>query len=113
MNNLAADSSRLVFLISVFLAVLCNFAFFRNVAAVYPLTFDKLPFLCSLSLVLVCLTALMLMIFSAKCILKPVLILVLVASSLASYFMSTFNVIIDADMLRNTMRRMPPKPWTC
>ena len=92
---------RLAILASIFLALFYNFAFFRNVLVIYPLTWEKLPFLCSLFLLLVCFTALILMVVSSKYTLKPALILVLVASSFASYFMNTFNVVIDAEMFRN------------
>ena len=92
---------QLVLLTSAFLAVFYNRAFFRNVFVVYPLTWEKLPFLLSLSLILVCCTALILMVFSSRYFLKPVLILVLLASSLASHFMNAFNVVIDVGMLRN------------
>jgi lipid A ethanolaminephosphotransferase len=104
MSKYKLTAPRMVVLTSVFLAVFCNYAFFRNVADVYPLTWEKLPFLCSLSLVLVCLTALMLLAVSSKYTLKPALILVLTVSSFASYFMNTFNVVIDAGMLRNTVQ---------
>ena len=92
---------RLVLSTSVFLAVFHNSAFFRNVSAVYPLTWERLPFLLSLFLVLVCFTALPLMVAGSRYVLKPVLILVVLASSVASHFMNTFNVVIDVDMLRN------------
>ncbi len=104
MNSRKFTATRLVVSASVFLAVLYNYAFFRNVLVIYPLTWDKLPFLCSLFLVLVCFTALMLMAVSSKYTLKPALILVLVASSFASYFMNTFNVVIDVGMLRNAVQ---------
>jgi len=94
-------TARLVVTTSLFLAVLYNYAFFRNVLSTYPLTWDKLPFIVSLFLVLFCLTALVLLIVSSQYTLKPVLILVLVASSFASYFMDTFNVVIDIVMLGN------------
>ena len=92
---------QLVILTSVFLAVFNNRAFFRNVSVVYPLTWEKLPFILSLSLVLVCFTALILMVVGSRYVLKPVLMLVLLASSFASHFMNTFNVVIDVGMLRN------------
>ena len=101
MDSCRFTTTRLVVTVSLFLAVLYNYAFFRNVLATYPLTWDKLPFIVSLFLVLFCLTALMLLVFSSKYTLKPVLILVLLASSAASYFMDTFNVVIDIVMLRN------------
>lgn len=92
---------QLVLSTSVFLAIFHNFAFFGNVFAVYPFTWEKLPFLLSLSLVLVGFTALILMAASSRYILKTVLILVLLVSSIASHFMDRFNVVIDVEMLRN------------
>ncbi len=104
MNNCKLTAPRLVVLTSIFLLVFYNYAFFRNVAAVYPLTWGNLPFLCSLSLVVVCATVLTLVVFSSKYILKPALILVLSVSSLASYSMNTFNIVIDSGMIRNTIQ---------
>ena len=104
MNKYTLTAPRLIVLTSVFLAVFYNYAFFRNVAVFYPLTWEKLLFLCSLSLMLVCFTALMLMVVSSKYTLKPVLMMVLVVSSLASYFMNTFNIVIDSGMIRNTVQ---------
>lgn len=92
---------QLVLWTSVFLAVFHNRAFFRNVSIVYPLTWEKLPFLLSLFLILVCFTALVLLCIGSRYVLKPILISALLASSLASHFMNTFNVVIDVDMLRN------------
>jgi lipid A ethanolaminephosphotransferase len=104
MKKFKLTAPRLVVLTSVFLAVFHNHAFFRNVAAIYPLTWGKLPFLCSLFLVLVVYISLMLMVVSSKYTIKPALMLVLAVSSLASYFMNTFNILIDEGMIRNTVQ---------
>lgn len=101
MESSKRSAARLVLITSAFLALFSNYAFFRNVAAVYPLTWGRAPFLLSLCLVLVCATALILLPFATRYTLKPVLILVLLASSIAGYFMDTYNVVIDPDMLRN------------
>ncbi|MEW6720956.1 MAG: phosphoethanolamine--lipid A transferase [Thermodesulfobacteriota bacterium] len=101
MKSWKTTAPRLVVLTSAFFAVFLNFAFFRNVIAVYPLSWGRLPFLLSLCLVLACATALILLPLATRYTLKPVLIFALLASSIASYFMNAFNVVIDADMLRN------------
>ncbi|MBE0556033.1 MAG: DUF1705 domain-containing protein, partial [Proteobacteria bacterium] len=88
-------------LASISLALFYNFAFFRNLLVVYPATWGRLPFLGSIFLVLTCFTSLLFIAVGSKYTLKPVLILVLAASSVASYFMNTFNVVIDAEMFRN------------
>jgi len=92
---------QLAVLASVFLALFHNYAFFRNLLVVYPATWGRLPFLCSIFLALICITSLIFLVIGSKYTLKPALILVLAASSVASYFMNTFNVVIDAEMFRN------------
>jgi lipid A ethanolaminephosphotransferase len=103
-NPFQLTPPRLVVLTSVFLAVFHNYAFFRSLVAVYPATLGKLPFLFSVFLALVCATALPLIVFSSRNTLKPVLISVLAVSSVASYFMNTFNVVIDVGMIRNVVQ---------
>ena len=93
--------SKLVILIALFLGLFGNFAFFKNVTAVYPLSAGNALFLVSLSVVLVSLIALLLNLLSIRAATKPILILILLLSSFASYFMDSFNVIIDASMLQN------------
>ena len=101
MNSYKLTSPRLILLVSVFLAALYNFAFFRSLLAVYPATWARLPFLGSIFLLLVCFTALFFIVVSSKYTVKLFLILVLLISSVTSYFMNTFNVVIDTEMLRN------------
>ena len=93
--------SKLVILVALFLGLLGNFAFFRNVTAVYPLSFGNAAFLLSLSVVLVSVIALLLSLVTIRAVTKPVLILILLLSSFASYFMDSFNVVIDVSMLQN------------
>lgn len=93
--------SRVVILIALFLGLFGNIAFFRNVTAAYPLSFSNAGFLLSLAVVLVSLIALLLNVLTIRSATKPVLILILLLSSLASYFMDSFNVVIDASMLQN------------
>ena len=93
--------SKLVILVALFLGLFGNFTFFKNVTAVYPLSADNVLFLVSLSVVLVSLIALLLNLVSIRAATKPILILILLLSSFASYFMDSFNVVIDAAMLQN------------
>ena len=95
---------KLVLAVSVFLSLFCNYSFFKNVFAVYPPTWGRLPFLFSGFLVHVCVTALLFLVLCTKHTLKPLLVLVLAVSSVASYFMNTFNIVIDTEMLRNVFQ---------
>jgi lipid A ethanolaminephosphotransferase len=46
-------------------------------------------------------------IFSAKYLIKPVLVFAVVAAALAAWFTDSFGVIVDSDMIRNAMETTP------
>ncbi len=71
---------------------------------IYPPNGSNIGFLLSLVLLLVALNMFLFGLFSGKYITKALLILVLLVSSLAAYFMDTFHVVIDSSMIRNAMQ---------
>ena len=82
--------------------VLCdNATFFQQVLAVYPLSFDNIGFLLSLAAGLIALLVFVLTLISSRHTLKPVLMLLFIASSLTAYFMDSYNVVIDDTMIQN------------
>ncbi len=85
----------------MFLLIFDNFSFFNNVAAVYPVSFNNIGFLISLAVVLTSVMILLFSIFCAKYTVKPILIIILLASSLASYFMNEYSIVIDDSMIQN------------
>lgn len=93
---------RLILLVSLFVGIFLNRAFFSGVFEIYPPSWEHLPFLISLLLVLVFLMALLLVIVSNRFTVKPILIFTLLASTVTGYFMDTYNVVIDQTMLVNT-----------
>ena len=80
-----------------------NFSFFRNVIAIYPVALNNIAFLVSLAVVLTCIMILLFTICCTKHTAKPILIALLLASSLAGYFMNTYNIVIDVSMIQNTL----------
>jgi lipid A ethanolaminephosphotransferase len=60
--------------------------------------------LASVSLALFCVTSFFLLIIGWRHTLKPSLVLMFLVSSIASYFMNTYNVVIDVQMLRNVFQ---------
>ena len=88
----------------MFLVVFDNYSFFKNTLNVYPFIGENIGFLISLSFVLIALTSFVLTLLSSKYTIKPVLITVLLVSSLTNYFMNSYNVVIDDDMIRNTIQ---------
>lgn len=97
------SSTRLIIATSAFLVLFGNVAFFSNVTDVYPVSIHNSGFLISLAVLLGCATSLLLALSCHRYTLKPVLITLLVASSITAYFMDTYNVVIDDIMVGNTL----------
>ena len=81
-----------------------NYTFFANTLEVYPLTWENVGFLLSLGVVLTALLVIVFTLVSSKYTTKPILILVLLVSSLTNYFMNSYHVVIDASMIRNMLQ---------
>jgi len=94
-------STHLIILLSFFLTVFSNISFYSHVLDVYPLTLRNSGFLVSLALVFAGLTVFLLSLVCYKYTIKPVAMTILILSSFASYFMDSYNVIIDEAMIRN------------
>jgi lipid A ethanolaminephosphotransferase len=96
-------TSQLVILISFFLTLFYNIAFFKNIATTYSVSRDNIFFLISIAVVYTCFLVFPITLISSRYILKPFLIFILMVSSLANYFMNTYNIIIDFVMIQNIM----------
>lgn len=102
----ALTESHLILLVSVFLAVLGNFSFFSQVLRAYELH-NHAPALLSLVVVVVAVNVLLLAFVGFRYILKPILAGVLILSALAAYFMDSYGVVINVDMLQNLAQTNP------
>ena len=71
---------------------------------IYPPTVDDIGFLLSLAVFFIGLNIFLFTLFSSTYTTKPLLILILVVSSLTAYFMDTYHVVIDTSMIRNTLQ---------
>ncbi len=100
----ALTQTQLIIFVSLFLVLFDNVAFFQNLVKVYPPNWDNAGFLLSIVLLLLFLTILLLTMVSSKWTTKPILILILLVSSMTNYFMNTYHVIIDDEMIRNTLQ---------
>ena len=94
-------TTRLIVISAIFMVMFDNLAFFRDVVEVYPVSLSNIGFLTSLVVVLTGVIALLLVLVSSKYTIKPVFILTLFISSIASYFMNNYNVVIDHTMIQN------------
>ena len=80
-----------------------EYTFFSNLLKVYPFG-ENIGFILSVSIVLFCTTALFLLLFSSRITTKPLLIILLLVSSFTNYFMNSYHVIIDYNMIRNVVQ---------
>ncbi len=98
-------SSRWVILaVSLFWLITANQAFFRHVVQVYPLTWENLPAIASLAVLLVGVTVLLLTLLSNRWILKPLLITLLMVTSSVAYFIDTYDIVINTEMITNVVQ---------
>jgi len=96
-------STQLILLTSLFLLLFDNYTFFNNLIKVYTLN-ENLGFVLSSAVVLFFFTVLLLSLVSTRWTIKPIIIIVLLISSLTNYFMNSYNVVIDDSMIRNMMQ---------
>ncbi|MBF6024421.1 phosphoethanolamine transferase [Lysobacter niastensis] len=93
---------RLALLASAFFTVFCNVAFFRAAAATgalqghWPTALSLVAMVGGLNLLLLCLLL-------NRWTAKPLLIVLLLVTSVAAHFMSRYTIYLDADMLRNIL----------
>lgn len=93
--------TKLIVATTAFIVLFCNATFFANVTDVYPLKTSNVIFLISLVFVLAASVFILLSTVCFRYTIKPILVFILLASSIASYFMSVYGVIIDEDMIRS------------
>jgi len=87
--------------VALCLTAFYNAAFYLNVINVYPARSGNIGFLISVAWVFTAVTFLLLSLVCFRHTTKPVVITLLMLSSVAAYFMDSYNAIIDESMLRN------------
>ncbi len=98
----AKSSSTVILLAALTFTLGYNYAFFHNVFERYPGP-GNLAFFISLAVLLVSSIALFLGLALNKFTFKPILMLLFPAAALASYFMNSYNVVIDSSMIENSV----------
>ena len=93
--------TKLIFFTALWLLVLYNMTMYAHIIGTYSLDGKNIFYIASTGVVLVAVTTFLFTIFASKYTTKPLLVTVLLVSSLTAYFMDQYNVIIDKDMLRN------------
>ncbi|HEY9051287.1 MAG TPA: phosphoethanolamine--lipid A transferase [Gammaproteobacteria bacterium] len=101
-------SSTLTLNVSIYFLLIMNSAFWQSyIDTLDAFSFANIIFSFSLLVFLVIATNLILLLFSFKYLLKPLLIILLLSSALVSYFMSTYGIMIDKTMIQNVAETNP------
>lgn len=90
-----------ILLVTLFLMLTANLAFYQQLVSVYPVVTDNMAFLLSVTLFFTFATALFLTLICHSRLTPWVLALIVVCSSQAAYFMDAYGVVIDINMLEN------------
>jgi lipid A ethanolaminephosphotransferase len=101
LSRTGLTSNALILLVAAFLTAFGNGALIANVLKTYPPTPANAWPLLSLIFVFGGVTVTLLAVACFKRSTKPVLILILLLSSLTAYFMDSYGVVIDEQMLQN------------
>jgi len=96
-------SNRLIVYTAIFLILTGNAAFFSNVTQAYPVNLKNISFLLSLAWGFGGAIVLVLSLVCFRYTIKPVIITILLVSSVTGYFMNTYNIIIDESMIQNIL----------
>ena len=98
------SQTKLIVYTVLFLVLFDNYTFFINTLEVYPLITENFAFLASLVVVLLTFNILLFTLLSSKYTTKPILIIVLLVSSLTNYFMNSYHIVVDDSMIRNMVQ---------
>ncbi len=102
--RLEMTQQKLIFFISVFFVLLGNLQFYAEVLKVYPPSGWNIIYIVSVSVVLGAFINLLLNLVAFRYTIKPLIITILLVGSFTNYFMSTYHVIIDDSMIRNSLQ---------
>ena len=92
---------RLIIFIAAFITLTGNSKFLEKTLLVYPLSENWL-FICSLLIWLFVFLSALLLIFCYRHTIKPILIILLMTSSIVSYAANNFGIVFDHNMIANT-----------
>ena len=101
MIRFSLTTNTLILVVTAFLLIFGNSTLASNVLKTYPVNGDNIFFLLSLIILFGGATVLLFAMLCFRHSTKPVLIAVLLLSSLATYFMDSYGVVISDDMMRN------------
>ena len=103
---LRLSQNRLIIISSIFLTLFYNYKFFKDLILTYGFVGSNILFFLSITIVLTLLIIVLLTIFSSKYTTKPILITIFISSAFTAYFMDSYSVVIDSEMIRNSLQQV-------
>lgn len=98
------SQQRLILFSSIFFTIFYNFSFFKNTINTYGFSGLNIVYILSMTILLISLLTFIFTIFSSKYTTKPILITLFVISAFTAYFMDSYGVVIDTEMIRNSLQ---------
>ena len=95
------SQQKLIFLSSLAFVAFFNFSFFKNIINAYGISGLNFIYLVCDAAALIAFLTLFFTIFSSRYTTKPILMICFFISSFTAYFMDSYNVVIDSEMIRN------------
>jgi len=95
---------KLILIVAIFFTAFYNISFFKNVITTYKFEGINILYICSLGVVLITFILFLFTLLSSRYTTKPFLIITLLVSSFTAYFMDTYHVVIDDEMIRNSLQ---------
>ncbi|RXJ86133.1 phosphoethanolamine transferase [Arcobacter sp. CECT 8985] len=94
---------KLIIYVSLLFTVFYNFSFFKNFFLAYNFTGINIIYTISVFFTLFLFISFVLSLLSSRYYVKPFLIILLMVSSFTAYFMDTYNIVVDKEMIRNAL----------
>ena len=101
---LRLSQNRLIAISAIFFTLFYNYKFFKDLFNTYGFNGSNILYFLSVAVVLTLLIIALLTLFSSKYTTKPILITLFVVSAFTAYFMDTYSVVIDTEMIRNSLQ---------
>lgn len=100
-KNPVLKSTTVILLTALFIALFHNASFFRNISNAYQIESGNILTITSTFVILFCSLVFLFSFFVSRHTAKPALIMLVLISSVAAYFMDSYNIIIDSEMIVN------------
>ncbi|WP_419677742.1 phosphoethanolamine transferase [Aliarcobacter lanthieri] len=98
------SSYMLILFSSIAFTLFYNYSFFKNIVNTYGFSGLNIIYILSTAVLLVALLTFILSLFTYKYITKFILITLFIISAFTAYFMDSYGVVIDTEMIRNSLQ---------